>query len=304
MRLKPRTLLTVAVVLSSPFPADRTAAAQESTNGSVLPLESHFTTPVASPREPSFSLALFRTNLLLPPAGGERPDFDPRASAEELMVSVGVGGTLPLWELLFREGWGLSVAVQAGVFGRFRMEETTNDLLAADWLVALPIALRVHSFEGRVRVLHWSAHLGDEFIDATGAERIGFGFEAIDFLGAYRFGPARVYGGGAFVLGSELDDREGSLPRDLSDRASVQAGAELRWSPWGSEARGFVAGIDWQLDDRTDWRDRINVVAGWEIRSTGRSAQLILRRSEGPSPVGQFFLSEEAFWGVEVRLVL
>jgi hypothetical protein len=298
------TLLTLGVSLAALLADGRIANAQELANGAIFPLESHFETPLAAPLEPRFSLSLFRTNLLLPPTGGERPEFDPRAVVEEYMVSVGVGGTLRPWELISREGGGLSVALQAGVFGRFRMEKTANDLVAADWLVAMPLAFRIHRFEGRFRVLHWSAHLGDEFIDSTGADRIGFGFEAVDFLGAYCLGPVRVYGGGAFVFGSELDDAEGSLPRDLSDRASVQAGAEVRWSPWVRKDFGFVAGMDWQLDDRTNWRDRINLVAGWEIRSLGHSGQLLLRHGNGPSPMGQFFLSEESFWGVELRLGL
>ena len=61
------------------------------------------------------------------------------------------------------------------------------------------------AWSGRAAIIHRSSHLGDEFIEMTGAERIEFGSEQLDLLAAYDVaGIARVYGGGSWIFRSYL----------------------------------------------------------------------------------------------------
>jgi hypothetical protein len=195
------------------------------------------------------------------------------------------------------------VGLQTGVFARFRMESSANELVATDWLVAFPLEARRGRMSGRVRLIHWSAHLGDELIEATGAQREDFTFEALDAIAGYDLGAFRVYGGGALVLRSQLEDAEGVLP-GFSDDGTLQLGADWRWHPWREARLGVVAGADLQWADRAEWRRQLAATLGFEARGEKGAATLGLSYFDGPSAMGQFYLTEESWWGVEFRIEL
>lgn len=257
-----------------------------------------------APREPRFALRLVETDLFGAEPGDERAPFDREGLGDELQIEAGLGATIPLWGAVDADGRrGVSLALQTGVFARFRAESSGNDLVATDWLVALPLAARSGPLEARLRLVHWSAHLGDELIETNGVQRIDFTHEALELLGAYSAGPARFYGGGALVLRSQLGGEE-ALPSDFSDDATAQLGAELDLA---LDARGHtsvVAGLDLQWADRTEWRDRVTAALGVERVVAGRGARLLAHYGRGPSPVGQFFRTDETEWGVGIGFEL
>lgn len=267
-----------------------------------FPAESYFTVTIAAPREPRFAGGLISTDLLghprdgSPPAGGAYPDREEQAMAA-------LGGTLRLWRPARWNGGGVIVGLQAGVFGRFRMEGSNNALVAADWLAALPVEARSGRLSGRARLLHWSAHLGDEFIENSGARRVDFTFEAVDVLAAYDLGGLRLYGGGAGVLRSQLEDAE-DAPEGFTDDGTLQVGADGGWYPWARGTVGFRGGLDLQWSDRSDWRRQISGVAAFEARGRERAFQVGVSFFDGPSPLGQFYLNEESSWGFEIRVDL
>jgi len=278
----------------------------QATGSAWFPSDSYFRVATAAPREPRFSGELISTNLMSVPRTlhGSGPDDPPTAnSARTTQIAVALGGALRLWRATAWEDGGVILGVQTGVFGRFDMEGSANALIASDWLVAVPIEVRRNRWSGRARFLHWSAHLGDEFVRDTGAERLDFTFEAVDVLAAYDAGPIRVYAGGARVLRSQLADAS-ERPPGFSDAGTVQVGTDAGWYPWADGAAGLHGGLDLQWSDRTEWRRQVSALAAFEVRRRERALRLGLTWFQGPSPVGQFFLNEESWWGFAIRIDL
>jgi len=270
-----------------------------------LPDEAYFAAPAASLREPVFALrALWspvfrgRTN----PA--ERPPFDfpgEEGIDKELQGEAALGGSFRLWSPAQWEDGGVSVGIQAGVFGRFRLEVSSSGLVSSDWVVALPVEAAWGRWSSRVRLTHWSAHLGDEMIEKGGAERIDFTSESLDGLMAYQVGRVRLYGGGGIVTRSSLEN-EDQLGTDFSDNALVRFGADASWFLGSDGDLGLDAGLDWQSSGRADWNGQLSAILGVTARNGDQSVQLRGVFHDGPSPMGQFFLTDEQYWGIEFIL--
>ncbi len=278
--------------------------AQSLSGDSWFPDQGYFTAPQASMREPVFALRALWTPVFrgrFDPA--ERPPFDflgQEGLDNELQGEAALGGAFRLWSPAQWEDGGLALGIQAGVFGRFRLELSSSDLVASDWVVAFPVEAAWGPWSARVRLTHWSAHLGDEVME-SGAERVDFTSETLDALVAYRTGLVRFYGGGGVVTRSSLEN-EALLGPDFSDDALVQLGADFEWLGWSGGDFGLDGGLDWQSADRTDWSGQLSAVLGMVVRDGDRSAHLRGVFHDGPSPMGQFFLTDERYWGIELIL--
>jgi hypothetical protein len=268
----------------------------------VFPAQRPFASPLADPLEPRFAIGLLVTDLL----GGRGPERDPfsvaRADARDVQAAASIGGTIPLLQLLDRPAGGIVVGAQAGVFARFRIEVPSRDDLGQDWIVGLPIEAWWKDVSGRLRIVHRSAHIGDEFSVSTGAERIEFGGETLDLLTGVRLGRLRAYGGGGWTFHSNTDNTDVLRSEGRSDRFAAQAGIDGRWPAAPAGGLALVAGLDWQSAERTAWRSAFALAAGLEYRYDGRSAQLVFRWLDGVSPMGQFFLTRERYGSLELVL--
>jgi hypothetical protein len=290
----PRLAALIALLCLSPSPARAQSASW------LLPGVRYFDGPIADPVEPRLGIGLVVTDVLSR-QGPERDPFTRPVRAPEVQAAAAIGGTVPLVHLVNRAGGGLVVGAQAGVFARFRIEQPSRDDLGQDWLVAMPVEARWRDLAARVRITHRSAHLGDEFSAASGAERIEFGGESVDGLFAYQLRRGvRIYGGGGWVFHSNTDNT-GVLQRDSRlDRFLVQAGADGEFRPWRNDQLTVVAGVDYQSAERTDWEGALAVAGGLRVHAGPRSIQLMARYLDGTSPMGQFFLTAEEYWSVEV----
>lgn len=282
--------------------AATTTLAQAGPARALLPGARLFPGPTADPHEPRFAVGLLASNVFAGPVR-ERAPFtmpegaDPRT---DWHGSAALGTTLPLLKLGADPHNGALLGIQAGVFGRFRMEARTNDALAVDWIIALPIEFRQDRVSGRARLLQRSAHLGDEFLRATGATRLGVGAAGVDGLVAYNIEHLRIYGGGAWQFSSRTAELAVLRNSDRQDRFLVQLGVDgdlaIPFQP-GLELSG---GMDLQAAERTGWIRTVGVVAGIHYRTPGRGAGLVSRWFDGVSPMGEFFLTPERFWSVEL----
>jgi hypothetical protein len=307
-RLLARAVLAASVCvaggtarLAAQLPGGRVAAADS--GGSVwLPGVRFFTSPLADPIEPRFAIGLIVTDILSR-QGPERLPFTLPAGddgSSDTQAAAAIGATIPFLRLLDRPEGGIVVAGYAGVFARFRIELPSRDDLGQDWVVGMPIEVTWNAWSGRVRIAHRSSHLGDEFSATTGARRIEFGGEAIDGLLAYRFpGIARVYGGGGWIFHSNTSATRVLRDAGRSDRFTVQAGADGEWFPAAGPV-GIAAGVDWQAAERSEWAGGLAVAAGVSARANGRVARVMLRYYDGNSYLGEFFLTPERFWSIEV----
>lgn len=288
----------VAAVLVVPAPL----AARQATDV-ILPSERYFEGPLADPLEPRLSIGLLLTDVLSA-QGGERPELADLGVPSEWQAAAAVGATIPMLRVLGRPEGGIVVSGQAGVFGRFRIERPSRDDLGQDWIVAMPIEAAWNELSARIRIVHRSAHLGDEFSADTGAERIEFGGEGVDVLIGRRWGSTRFYGGGELIFHSNTNTVRAQRQSGRSDRLRMQLGFDGEWRFGASDRGHIVAGVDWQSAQRTGWRRAFAGAIGLGYRSGQRSVGFMIRLFDGASPMGQFFLTPETYLSGEFNVTL
>jgi hypothetical protein len=270
--------------------------------GTLLPEVRYLRAPLADPTAPRIAVALMRTTLLAAP-GPERPPFDvsdARDAAIDHVAAVGLGAVFPVVQLAAWQGGGINLVADGRVFARFRIEYRGRDDMGQDWFVGGALEGAHHALSGRLGIVHRSSHIGDEFVEATGAERIEFGGEELELRGAYEVpGLARLYGGGSWVFRSYLrwDPRLRAL--DVRDRALLQLGADREWRPWSDPRFTAFAGADYFAAERTRWRPAFSAAAGVGV-VTGRALRLTVRAFDGPSQLGEFFLTHERYVSLEL----
>ena len=273
----------------------------------LLPAARHFDPPIADPLEPRFGVSLLQTDLLSR-RGPERPYWalpDSADAAGDLVAAVALGLTFSIAELKRWEGGGLVLTGHTAVHSRFRIEYPSRDDLGQDWVVGGGIAASRDALSGRVRIHHRSSHLGDEFMQATslagaGARRIEFGGEAIEATAAYRYpNGLRVYGGGSWIFHSNTANETILAIWGRDDRYTVQLGGDGEWFPWKNGHLGVNAGVDWQAAQRTNWRGAFAAAAGVHARNA-HMLGFTARFFTGPSTMGEFFLTKETWWSLEL----
>jgi hypothetical protein len=298
-----RWLMTAGVALALVTGADPLAGQAPER---LLPAVPSVRPPAADPHAARLSVALVSTNLLAT-RGPERPAFkvpNAAAAAREVVAAVSLGGVLPLVQLGAWPDGQLTLVADGRVFARFRVEKEERDDMGQDWYIGGGVEAVRGRWAGRALLMHRSSHLGDEFMVDTDARRIEFGSEHLDLLVARDVaGVARFYGGGSLILRSYLDWDPWLRELGFSDRAIMQAGADRQWRPWSDDRWQVTAGVDVQLAERTEWRRQLagSIAAGFDARQSGRSLQLVLRAFDGPSLMGEFFLTPERYWGLELQ---
>ncbi len=248
-----------------------------------LPDHEIFESPLADPRSPGIAAA-----------------FQFYSGDDELSTvgGIDVGGSLPVY------GWDMAqglwqIGIQGGVFSIFDLTRSTSELVNADYLVALPLEARYGAVSGRLRVLHESSHLGDEYLLRTGADRVNLSYEAADFLLAYDFLEAfRVYGGGSTLLRRR--------PRDL-DSLGAQAGLEYQSArPVLTAVTYPLAGLDLRAFEESGWEPNISLKGGIELRNGALArtrVQLLAQYFNGRSPHGQFYERSVEYAGFGLRVL-
>ena len=264
----------------------------------LLPGERIFRSPIADPFSPRLSVGIQQTDLL-ETQGPERPAFtiaDPEDASSDIVAAVGIGLIFPLVQ--FSEN--VLMYADARVFSRFRIEYESRDDMGQDWFVGGGFEARQGAWSGRAGIIHSSSHLGDEFVAATGAQRIEFGSEHLDLLVAYEVpGIVRVYGGGDWIFRSYLSWEPRLRELGVRDRALLQIGADREWRFTSDPRIALFGGIDVQTAERTEWDVGYAAALGIGIRS-GRSFRLMTRFYDGPSTMGEFFLTPERYFIVEL----
>ena len=118
---------------------------------------------------------------------------------------------------------------------------------------------------------------------------------------AYGSDEFRVYGGGSLVVRSSLEN-EVQLGSGFSDDVLIRFGADGQVRPWARNEVTVDGGIDWQSGDRSGWAGQLSVRLGLTVRDGTHRARLSTIYHRGPSPMGQFFLTKEQYWGIELSL--
>lgn len=263
---------------------------------------------IADPDQPRYTAALIGTDVLTHnSAPAERPPFPgiQHAHGTDIEGAVGVGFSRAVVRLDSWRGGGMDLGWMVGYFTRFRMQLPSRDQVANDWFVGIPLTLRRGSLSARIRLLHHSSHMGDE-LEADGVKRIEYSWEGLDGVLAWNATQhTRLYGGGTWTArtNSYLLKYSSALvayvPTVFTETGALQAGAETGWFPWSRGRAGLVAAVDWQAGDRASWRSQWSVVAGLSGHGDGYGGRLLVRCFSGPSMMGEFFLTEEHYCGLE-----
>ena len=273
---------TSSAAASAPRPAGTDApAVPEAPRFEVLPAGLLFRPLIADPRWPAFGTTI-------------RHYFDD--NKWESVAAVALGDMMPIVRGRIGEGLQWEAGVHAAVWAQFDMDSDSADLISTDFIVGGFGSLRHGPWSGIARVLHRSAHLGDEEILKHGTTRVNFSYEAVDARVSYEpLEWLRVYGGGGYILRVE--------PKNYAPW-SLALGGELR-STWTLPGRlRPIFGVDVQSREEHHWEPQVSVRGGLELESAavlGRRIQLLIEYFNGHSMDGQFYTRDVEYLGLGIH---
>ncbi|RJX29987.1 MAG: DUF1207 domain-containing protein [Desulfurivibrio sp.] len=251
--------------------------------GEAFPTGDLFRPLIADPKQPQFFVSL---------NGFKSPEV------RYTMASVGFGETFGMYRFFgSREGNGLQLSVEGGLFAQFNLDSSSSDLINADYTIGIPVTYRYGDNSLRLRLYHQSSHLGDELLlSADHPERVNLSYEAVELIYSREWRGWRGYGGGEYLFHKEPDDLE-----PLS-------------AHWGIEYRGAkplmwtgrpVAGVDMKSLEENDWAIDISVKAGLEFGHPNpgqRRLRLMAQWYKGFDPYGQFYNNDIEYYGLGLSL--
>jgi hypothetical protein len=185
-----------------------------------------------------------------------------------------------------------TAGIEPAIFALFNLDALSQDLVNADYRLALPFEYRKRSVSLRASVLHQSSHLGDEFLLDTSIERINLSYEAVDLRVSVQAGDVRFYAGAERLVHSE--------PRDLEVWKAQQGVEWLSGAGLFGVAVAPLVAVDVQERQETDWRPSVGVRAGVELvnpEKTRRRIQILLEYYHGDHPNGQFYRERVDYFG-------
>lgn len=205
--------------------------------------------------------------------------------------SLRLGGRFPIVRMHpageSDRGWQLDF--EGGFVGQFDVEHKLDNL-GWDGHYGLMLSYKPSATVGfRFGTLHDSAHLGDEYHERTGRERIGYTREELAVATSWKPDPHwHLYAEGGYA----------PSPKEFQDRLRIQAGVEyLGVTEWRKGNNGWYAALDLRSYEENDW----------EVRAVGQFGLLIptgfgtnkyrvaLEVGVGRSVLGEFYAYRETY---------
>ena len=257
------TLVALALICGP-----RAAMGQHSAR--LFPDRSLMPTLLAGARDPGVSASLLAVTR------------NPNQNGNGVEAEVSLGTTIPLLLVAGESTRNpVVVGVEAAVFGRFGLQVLERELIASDWLFAIPLIWHRENGWMRLRYYHSSSHMGDEYTRRFGDPGINFARDAAELLVFYRPLPALgVYAGTRFAVNVHPEE---------SKRWVVRTGGQIEAREKGGAFLPFAA-ADVEWDEEAGGRPRVEVRVGAWIPKVGsrRVLRFSLSLLTGPSPLGQF----------------
>jgi hypothetical protein len=262
--------------------ADQLVPEEEAEDGwqcRVLPGTHLWEVPVANPLQPRTAVTLTSLNN----------------DTTHKTIDTFIGGEAGLFLLRPDDhSWAFQVDVFGLSLSRWAGE---RESVAADYRFGFPLTFGCGNWEAKVGYEHTSTHLGDQFVELTGAQHIGNVRDEVVLGLAYRFwDDFRVYG----IFGYPL-------------QASTSSGSDTTRFDWGLEwvtphatgVRGKpFAAFDMELRHEQDYTPNISAQAGWMWRGWERGSMVraAVEFYDGDSIFGQFYRVHEQYVGVGLFL--
>lgn len=254
---------------------------------------------IADPRQPTYSVS-YRLN----------DDVVTNGS-----TAISIGDTFPLfrWRNIGKWHGDMQLDIEAAIFSLFDTGNTSSPLINTDFLLSFPLSYAFDKWAFRLRFVHVSAHLGDEFIvnnpelacpgKHPSMVRVNPSRNSFDLFGSYQITDGwRVYAGLGYIFNSdesyELDPvyfEYGTELRVLGQRDSYN---HLYGQPF------FAFHVrHWQ---DVDFDGDLTFALGYEwskLHGAGRKVRTYLEFHNGYSLEGQFsrmrtnYLAGKLSWG-------
>lgn len=243
---------------------------------------------VADPNDPGFGVEWLAFDEVGAPDSGDT----------RFQLSLGgIFGLVRLRPRAWSEG-GVELGILAGFDGQFDIDHA-YDNLGWDGLYGLSVAWSAGGpWAFRAGLKHTSSHIGDEYIERTGRQRIGYTREELIAAAARRIGSCcRAYVEGGW--GHDLRNQE------LQEPGRAQVGLEVEPPPsfWRERGGWFVA-VDATAWEESDWEVDWSAQGGLVFPSEDRRWRLALSYRRGRVPIGELFQHRESYLGAGLLLDL
>ena len=235
----------------------------------LFPDRSLMPTLLAGSRDPATSATLYYVGP------------NPNAHGRGVELEVSIGTTLPILLLAGKAGGHQVVSgIEAVAFARFGLQVLERELIASDWVFAIPVVWHRRRGWVRFRYYHTSSHMGDEYARRFGDPGMNFSKDAAEIMSFQSLSAGLgFYGGARYSYNVHPEE---------SKRWVLRAGGQFEARERGGRFRPFLAtDMEW---DQDAGGSRLEVKAGsWLPRVGGRRAlSIALVYLTGPSPLGQF----------------
>jgi hypothetical protein len=250
---------------------------------------------IAAPRE-----VQVRASFVL----ADRPDVGYDGRNVEAEVAIGHSLAILRLDDGSRPGRAITLGLEMGIFSRFFMETAQRDLINSDFRIGLPFAFRSGSWESRVMIRHFSAHLGDDYLVRFLEDEVMGGFPQTSKDGFEGLLARRLGEGGRLYVGGEYNFHT----NENMSRAVFRFGGE--WDPVdpgeddgkGNAGWPFFAG-DFEYASLSE-QLAATLVGGMGFRVNGQHFRLEARARFGFTPMGHFRETDETFYGLGFALDL
>lgn len=278
-----RILLTLAItVWSTPL-----FATQATSTYLFFPVDHLYPHYLANPLRSSFSFQMLNFSASdIPQSSHKRFDLN-------------LGGTFGILRRHPRGqsnlGWQLSI--EAGFRGQFDTEYS-EDNLGWDGLYALFLDYRPsQQLAFRFGFHHTSSHIGDEFAERTGRQRINYTRQEIRLGTLWNFAQHwQTYA----EVANGYDLRNSQLQKPGRFEGGIQYDHKTLFNPH----LGGYAALDISGYAENDWQRNISFQAGISWPAKERHWRLGLEYYDGRSQLGEFFQYHEHYLGIGIWLDL
>lgn len=254
--------------------------------GEFLPKGHLFSDLIADPKEPCFFVS---THSM---------DTDSELGTFQAL-SAGFGERIGLW----RWGRPANTAWQFNLLADVQLllnfDTDSPELVNTDAAVGLELVHQGRWLTDRLRYVHQSSHLGDEYLlrnKITNDGRVNFSHEKLEYTLSKTIGNWRGYAGGSYFVRIKPSDY---------DRWIGQAGLEYQGPDFFSGTTRFLAGLDTQYQQEHEWDADISLKAGFAFSKTTSDhprIRLMLEGYTGHAYFGQFYKTEMDTIGVGLYL--
>jgi len=205
---------------------------------------------------------------------------------QDLIYSpLALGFQLPVvhWD---KGDYGFEIGFMTTIFFQFEFVEPSSrflvNLINTDFKVGIPFIFRMKRFSLRTAIYHVSSHFSEEYIFRNGLTTFGENkntYDAVDIHASWKFDRMFYYGGVGMVFNSPYNRGIWKFQGGLLFRHPVKKGSKFN----------YIAGVDMQLLQETDWGLNTMLGAGFElVMRPGRTFQIMMQYFNGYLPYSQY----------------